>query len=111
MGAPILQDLVIVFVVAAAATILFYRAKLPLVLGYLLAGFAVGPYTPWSLISNHESIDSLAQLGLILLMFAVGLEFNFRKLKKIGLIALVATPLEVGIMLALGMGVARAFGW
>lgn len=111
MGEAYLQDLVVVMVAAAAATILCYRLKLPLVLGYLLAGFAVGPFTPVKLISEQSSIEALAELGVIFLMFSVGLEFNLRKLKKVGFVAVLGAALEIAFMLALGYATGRAFGW
>ncbi|MEA3198646.1 MAG: monovalent cation:H+ antiporter-2, family [Thermoplasmata archaeon] len=101
MGASILQDLVVVMIVAAAVTILFYRLKQPVVLGYLLGGVLVGPNT-LGLIKDAESIHGLSDLGIIFLMFAVGLEFDLKKLRKVGASAAIAAALEVSAMLAIG---------
>ena len=81
-----------VMVVAAATTILFYRLKQPVVLGYLLAGILIGPFTPpFQFIREIESIRALSELGIIFLMFALGLEFNLRKLREVGLTAVVGS--------------------
>lgn len=106
-----LQNLVVVMVVAAAATLVAQRLRQPVVLGYILAGVLVGPHTPWALVEDPERILGLAELGLIFLMFSLGLEFNFRKVQRIGATAVVAAALEIALMLAIGYGVGQAFGW
>ena len=77
-----LQDLAIVMIVAGLVTVLFHRFKQPVVLGYILAGVIIGPHTPpFPLIANDETIKTLSELGVIFLMFSLGLEFSLRKLK------------------------------
>ena len=110
MGSTILQDLVVVMVIAAAVTILFYRLRQPVVLGYLLAGAIVGPHA-MRLVSDTASIDGLAELGIIFLMFAVGLEFDLRKLRKVGVRATVAASVQIGLLLWLGYETGRFLGW
>lgn len=110
MGAGILQDLVFVMVVAAAVTILFYRLKQPVVLGYLLAGILIGPYL-LGFIHDTANISGLAELGIIFLMFAVGLEFDLKKLRKVGVAAAIAAAIEVGVMLVVGYEVGLWLGW
>ncbi len=111
MGTAILQDLVVVMIIAAAATILFYRLKQPVVLGYLLGGLVVGPHT-LGLIKDADSISGLSNLGIIFLMFAVGLEFDLKKLRKVGASAAIAAALEVSAMLAIGYYVGTlVLGW
>ena len=110
MGTGILQDLVVVMVVAAAATIIFYRLRQPVVLGYLLAGLLVGPHFG-RLVSDVASIDGLAHLGIIFLMFAVGLEFDLKKLRKVGLKATVAAAVQIGVMILVGFETGRWLGW
>src|SRR5687767_13823612 len=84
----LLRDLAVVLVVAGAVTILFHRLRQPVVLGYILAGLIIGPHTPpFPLIRDEHTIHTLAELGVILLMFALGLEFNLRKLRKVGVTA------------------------
>src|SRR5580765_8700810 len=94
-----LQDLAIVMIVAAVVTGLFHRLKQPVVLGYILAGVIVGPHTPpFPLIHDAETINVLAELGVILLMFALGLEFSLQKLRRVGASALIAALLEILLM-------------
>ena len=110
MGATILQDLVVVMVIAAAVTILFYKLRQPVVLGYLLAGLVIGPGA-LGLIHDVVSIHGLADLGIIFLMFAVGLEFDLKKLRKVGIPAAIVAAAEVGAMLAIGYYVGKWLGW
>jgi CPA2 family monovalent cation:H+ antiporter-2 len=107
-----LQDLAIVMSVAALATILFRQLHQPVVLGYILAGVIIGPYTPpFALVSDEHAIETLAELGIIFLMFSLGLEFSLRKLQKVGATALIAATLEILLMLLVGYTLGRAFGW
>ena len=107
-----LQDLAIVMSVAALATVLFRQFKQPVVLGYILAGLVIGPHTPpFALIADEHAIETLAELGIIFLMFALGLEFSLRKLRKVGSTALIAASLEILLMILAGYGLGRAFGW
>ena len=107
-----LQDLAIVMSVAALATIIFRQLKQPVVLGYILAGVIIGPHTPpFALIADEHAIETLAELGIIFLMFALGLEFSLRKLRQVGATAFIAASLEILLMLLAGYGLGRAFGW
>lgn len=106
-----LQDLAVVMCVAGIATILFRQFKQPVVLGYILAGVIIGPYTPGSFIAEEGTIETLAELGIVFLMFALGLEFSLRKLKKVGATAFIAAALEILLMIAVGFELGRAFGW
>ena len=107
-----LQDLAVVMIVAGLVTILFHRFKQPVVLGYILAGFIIGPHTPpFALITSQESINTLADIGVILLMFSLGLDFSLRKLKKVGGTAVIAALLEILVMGWVGYELGRLFGW
>lgn len=107
-----LQDLSVVLIVAAMATILFRQLKQPVVLGYILAGVIIGPHTPpFQLISNEYNIETLAELGVIFLMFTLGLEFSFRKLKKVGATASLAAILEIIVLVWAGYEIGGLFGW
>src|SRR3972149_6909509 len=87
--AVLLRDRAVVMVVAAATTILFHRLRQPVVLGYLVAGVIIGPYTlPFSLVTNIQNINPLAELGVIFLVFSLGLEFSLRRLRRVGAVAL-----------------------
>src|SRR6185503_15903857 len=88
------------------------RFKQPVVLGYILAGFIIGPHTPpYPLIKDEETIKTLSELGVILLMFSLGLEFNFRKLRQVGGTAVIAALLEIVLMVWVGYEIGRLFGW
>ena len=107
-----LQDLAIVMIVAGLVTIVFHRLKQPVVLGYILAGVIIGPHTPpLPLIANDETIQTLSELGIIFLMFSLGLEFSLRKLKQVGATAFIAATLAILVMLCAGYSLGQAFGW
>jgi len=111
-GIAFLQDLAVVLIVAALVTIVFHRLKQPVVLGYILAGIIIGPHTPpFPLIHNEETINTLSELGVILLMFSLGLEFSLRKLKQVGAPALIAALLEILLLFWVGYEIGRLFGW
>src|SRR5688572_10215430 len=107
-----LHDLAVVMIVAGLVTILFHRFKQPVVLGYILAGVIIGPQTPpFPLVHDEHTISILSELGLILLMFSLGLEFNLRKLRKVGVSAFIAAFLEILLMVWVGYEIGRFFGW
>jgi len=107
-----LQDLAVVMVVAGIVTVIFRRMKQPVVLGYIIAGLIIGPHTPPALLVKNESIiRTLAELGVVFLMFSLGLEFSFRKLRRVGLSALIAGTLEISCMFLIGFQAGRLFGW
>lgn len=111
-GIELLHDLAVVMLVAGITTILFHRLKQPVALGYILAGFIIGPYTPpFTLVQNEEAVKTLGQMGVVLLMFSLGLEFSLRKLTRVGLSAFVAALLEIVLMIWFGYEIGRAFGW
>ena len=86
-----LRDLAVIMLIAGATTVLFSRLKQPVVLGYILAGLIIGPYTPpYSLITNQTTISTLAEMGVIFLLFSLGLEFSLKKLRAVGTPALLA---------------------
>src|SRR5438105_7569535 len=111
-GVMFLQDLAVVMIVAGLVTVLCHRLKQPVVLGYIIAGVIIGPHTPpFPLIKDQETIKTLSELGVVFLMFWLGLEFSFRKLRKVGVTALIAATLEIVLMVWLGYEIGRAFGW
>lgn len=112
MHESLLQDLAVVLITAAIVTLLFRRLRQPAVLGYLLAGMVIGPNTPpASLVHDEHTIHTLGELGVVMLMFSLGLHFSIRKLFKVGASALTASVLEIVMMLAIGYGIGRLFGW
>src|SRR6476660_4213713 len=106
-----LQNLALVFCVAALTTIVFHRLRQPVVFGYLLAGMIVGPHLPVPLVVDEGTIRTLSELGVILLMFSLGLEFRLRRVVQVAATSGVAALFETSMMLALGYFVGRLFGW
>src|SRR5678809_848343 len=112
MHAIFLQDLAVVMIVAGLVTILFHRFKQPVVLGYIIAGVIIGPHTPpFPLIHDEATINTLSELGVILLMFSLGPEFSLGKLKQVGGTAFIAAFLEILLMSLIGYEIGRLFGW
>ena len=111
-GMQLVQDLALIMTAAAVATVICQRLNQPVVLGYILAGVVIGPNNPWiRLVVNEEEIRTLAELGVILLMFSVGLHFSFRKLKEVGGVAIVTAVVEIAGMFFLGERMGRLLGW
>src|SRR5215469_1693341 len=106
-----IRDLALVMLVAGATTILFQRFRLPVLPGYILAGVVIGPHTPGVLVADPRAISDISNLGVILLMFTLGLEFSVRKLRQVGGGLLLVTVIEVGFMLWLGYQLGLLFGW
>ena len=108
----IISDLAIMLLTAGVVAVLFKRFKLPLVLGYILAGFLVGPYMPWFFtVADKASIETWSEIGIIVLMFGLGLEFNLHKLVSVGGTAIITALTEVFGMLVVGYLVGQAMGW
>lgn len=111
-GIGFIQDLAVVMAIAGIVTVLFHRLKQPVVLGYIAAGVIIGPYTPpFQLIHDEQTIQTMGELGVVFLMFSLGLEFSLRKLFQVGATAIVAAISEIVVMLWLGYEIGRAFGW
>jgi CPA2 family monovalent cation:H+ antiporter-2 len=106
-----LRDLAVVLGAAAVTATLFQRLGQPIVLGYLLAGLVIGPHVTFQLVADQASVRTLAETGVILLMFSIGLEFRLGKLIRVARTAGVVAVLQVAFMLWLGYVTARLFGW
>jgi CPA2 family monovalent cation:H+ antiporter-2 len=106
-----LRAVTLVFCIAAITTALFLRLRLPIVLAYVVAGVIIGPSVPSPLVASSETVGVLSELGVILLMFALGLEFSLGKLLRVGPTAAVTAIVQSSIMVWLGYLVGRAFGW
>ena len=104
-------DLAVILLVAGVTTAVFQRLRQPAVLGYLLAGLIVGPHVPVPLFADETVAHTLSELGVVLLMFSLGLEFNLRKLVQVAPTAGVIALIECSLALWAGYGVGRAFGW
>ncbi|MCR4613030.1 MAG: cation:proton antiporter [Bacteroidaceae bacterium] len=106
------QDLCVIMLTAGVTSLLFKLLKQPVVLGYIVAGMLVGPYVlgeAW--VTDVKSVDTWGQIGVLFLLFALGLEFSFKKLLQVGSTAIIAAGTIVVGMMALGFLVGRLFGW
>ncbi len=106
-----LKALTIVLGVSAVVTVAFHWLRQPVVLGYLIAGLIIGPHVPIPLVADRAIVQTLSELGVILLMFSLGLEFSIRKLVQVGPTAGVTAVLESSLMVWLGVMVGRELGW
>ncbi|MFA5322876.1 MAG: cation:proton antiporter [Smithella sp.] len=104
-------DIVIIVMAALLGGLIAQAVKQPLILGYILAGVAVGPYTGGITVADIHNIEKLAEIGIALLLFALGLEFSFRELKPVRTIALFGTPLQIVLTMFYGFGIGQMFGW
>jgi len=106
-----LAALATVLGVAAATTVLFQKLGQPVVLGYLIAGLIIGPHLPIPLVADPDIVETLSELGVILLMFSVGLELRIRTLVRMGPTAGVTALIQCSLMVWLGFLTGRLFGW
>jgi CPA2 family monovalent cation:H+ antiporter-2 len=108
----LIQDLALILAIAGVTTLLFKKLKQPVVLGYILAGLLVGPnFSLLPSISDTEGIKVWADIGVIFLLFSLGLEFSFKKLVKIGGTAGVTGIFEIICMVGLGFVTGKLLGW
>lgn len=108
----LINDLALILVVAGIVTIIFKRLKQPLVLGYVVAGFLVSPKMPYIMsVMDIADIHTWADIGVMFLLFSLGLDFSFKKIVKMGSSPIIATCVIVFCMMALGMIVGHGFGW
>ena len=102
----IIQDLSVLMIIASAMAFISYKLKQPLVIGYIIAGIIIGPYTPpFSLVLNQDVLNLFAEMGIILLLFIVGMEFPIEKLRKIGKKALTIALAEALGTFSIGFSV------
>lgn len=104
-------DIIIIVIAALIGGMVARLFKQPLIIGYILAGVVIGPHTGFVTVSNTHDIELLAEIGVALLLFAIGLEFSFRKLQPVRQIALLGTPLQMILTIALGVAIGRLFGF
>ncbi|MBF0350825.1 MAG: cation:proton antiporter [SAR324 cluster bacterium] len=110
-GITFFQDLAVIIITAGVVSVLFYRFRQPIILGYLVAGMVVGPHLlSWNMVKDEATIRSIGELGVVFLMFALGLHFSLRQLFRVGISALIVALLEISIMISLGYGAGRTFG-
>jgi CPA2 family monovalent cation:H+ antiporter-2 len=108
----VITDLAIVMVIASVVAFIFYKLKQPLVIGYLIAGIIIGPYTPpFNLISQTQYLSVFAEIGVVLLLFTIGLEFPLRTLRSLGRVVIGVSAIEITLMLIISWVVGAFLGW
>ena len=112
-GIPaMIEDLALMLVVAGIVTLIFKRLKQPLVLGYIVAGFLVSPHMPYTAsVADMENVHLWADIGVMFLLFSLGLDFSFKKILKMGASPIISTITIIFCMSMLGLLVGRAFEW
>ena len=106
------MDLAVILITAGVITVVFKWLKQPLVLGYILAGFFIGPYFPWfPAVTDTENVHVWSDIGIVFLMFALGLEFSIKKLKKVGATGAITALTELVIMFVVGNTVGHLLGF
>ena len=108
----LIEDLALILIVGAMVTLLFRRIRQPLVLGYILAGFLVGPHLSiFPTVADMENVETLAEIGVIFLLFSLGLEFSFKKLMRIGGTASITAGIEIVFITLAGYITGKLMGW
>jgi CPA2 family monovalent cation:H+ antiporter-2 len=105
------RDLAYVFVAALLGGLLARRLRQPLILGYIIAGIVVGPFTPGPSVQDFRTIELLAEVGVILLMYSIGLEFSFSELLRVRWVAGLGTPIAMLLSIGSGILAGRLLGW
>ncbi len=106
----IAADIAIIVVAGLVGGVIAQRLRQPLILGYILAGVIVGPYTGGVTVVEVHDIELLAEIGVALLLFALGLEFSLKELRPVARVALIGTPIQIGLTMALGYGIGQWLG-
>lgn len=105
------RDLAYVFLAAIGGGMLAWKLRQPIILGYVLAGMLIGPFTPGPTVTHIHTLELFAEIGVILLMFSVGLEFSIRDLLSVRWVALLGGPLGILLSIGAGLAVGRLMGW
>jgi len=107
----VFRDLAYVFVAAVLGGGLAWAARQPLILGYVLGGILIGPFTPGPALSDVHTFEVIAEVGVILLMYSVGMEFSLRDLLDVKWVALLGGALGILMSVGLGLGIGTLLGW
>lgn len=107
---PLLTTLIVVVLAAGAVAVIATLLRQPLIVGYVAAGLILGPYTP-GFVADAESVEALANVGIILLLFTVGVQISIPDLMRVGRVAVFGALAQVSIMIGAGFGAGLLFGW
>ena len=108
----LIKDLALILMVAGVVTLVFKKLKQPLVLGYIVAGFLVSPHMPLTMsVVDKTNIQTWADIGVVFLLFSLGLDFSFKKILKMGMAPVIAACTIIFCMMTLGIVTGHAFGW
>ena len=107
----IFRDITMVFAGAFLCALLFWRLRQPLILGYVFAGLILSPLTPGPRIHDVHTFEIMAEVGVILLMFSVGIEFSIPELLRVKWVALIGAPIGISLSIGLGVAVGILLGW
>ena len=107
----IATDIILLIVVAFGCGLLLQRLGQPVILGYIAAGIILGPHTGGVTVSQISEIEKLAEIGVALLLFALGLEFSLKDLRPVKKVALIGTPIQMILTIGLGLGIGQLMGW
>src|SRR5512141_234484 len=105
------RDFAYVFVAALAGGLVARRLRQPLILGYVLGGILIGPFTPGPTLTDIHSLELLAELGVILLMYSIGIEFSIRDLLRVRWVALLGAPLGIFLTIGTALLIRNLLGW
>jgi monovalent cation:H+ antiporter-2, CPA2 family len=109
---PILfRDLTYIFVAAVFGGLVAWRLRLPLIIGFVLGGIAISPFTPGPQLSDLHTFEVFAEVGVVLLMFSIGVEFSIPELMRVKSVALIGGPIGILLIVLLSIGAGRVFGW
>src|SRR5690606_5495503 len=107
----LIRDLALILTAGAVTTLIFRKIRQPLVLGYIIAGFLVGPHVHFlPTVADLENIDILAEIGVIFLLFTLGLEFSFKKLMRVGGAASITAFVEISFIAGAGYYTGKLMG-
>lgn len=106
------SDLALILVTAGITTVIFKWLKQPVVLGYIIAGFLIGPNFEWfPVVNDHTSVETWSEIGMVFMLFGIGLEFSFKKLKKVGGTVGITALTELVTMCVVGFSLGKLLGW
>jgi CPA2 family monovalent cation:H+ antiporter-2 len=105
------RDLTYIFLAAMLGGLLAWRVRLPLILGFVVGGIAISPFTPGPQLSNLHNFEVFAEVGVVLLMFSIGVEFSITDLKRVKWVAFLGAPIGILIMIGIAIGAGQLVGW